>query len=125
MEDVRKSHTGYVPRQQQFNHMLDTAYDEILVKKAKSRRGQSTSSGNHLYESFRPVEYLSAKSSIMGTSPSMSEDEDEEAVQRRLTLERLHAEERGRANRLLLQSHEKSGSGTGDTDSEIGTSRVY
>ena len=126
MEDVRKSHTGYVPRQQQFNHMLDTAYDEILVKKAKSRRGQSTSSGNHLYESFRPVEYLSAKSSIMsGTSPSMSEDEDEEAVQRRLTLERLHAEERGRANRLLLQSHEKSGSGTGDTDSEIGNLLLF
>ena len=53
MEDVRKSNTAYVPRQQQFNHMLDTAYDEILVKKAKSRRGQSTSSGNNLYESFR------------------------------------------------------------------------
>ena len=53
MEDVRKPQTAYVPRQQQFNHMLDTAYDEILVKKAKSRRGQSTSSGNNLYESFR------------------------------------------------------------------------
>ena len=49
----------------------------------------------------------------------MSEDEDEEAVQRRLTLERLHAEERGRANRLLLQTHDKSGSGL-DSDSEIG-----
>ena len=53
MEDVRKSKNAYVPRQQKFNHMLDTAYDEILVKKAKSRRGQSTSSGNNLYESFR------------------------------------------------------------------------
>ena len=29
---------------------------------------------------------------------------------------RLHAEERGRANRLLLQSHDKSG--TPDSDSE-------
>ena len=58
MEDVRKSGTGYVPRQQQFNHMLDTAYDEILVKKAKSRRGQSTSSGNNLYESFRYLIHL-------------------------------------------------------------------
>ena len=38
---------------------------------------------------FRPVEYLSAKSSVVtGTSPSMSEDEDEEAAQRRMTLER-------------------------------------
>ena len=37
----------------------------------------------------RPVEYLSAKSSVVtGTSPSMSEDEDEEAAQRRMTLER-------------------------------------
>ena len=55
----------------------------------------------------------------MGT-PSASEDEDEEAMQRRMTLERLHAEERGRANKLLLQSYDKSGNGNeSDSDHEF------
>lgn len=122
MEDVRRSGSTYVPRTQKFNHMLDTAYDEILVRKAKDK-GRRYSPGNHqLYESFRPVEFLSSnsKSSTLGT-PSASDEEDEEAIQRRLTLERLHAEERGRANKLLLQNHDKSGE---ESDSEVITERT-
>ena len=69
-EDVRRS-GSYVPRNQKFNHMLDTAYDDILVKKAREKN-RGLSGGTHqLYESFRPVDFYSSKSS-MTSEPSVS-----------------------------------------------------
>ncbi len=114
MEDVRRPGT-YVPRNQKFNHMLDTAYNEICIKKARAKGNRKSSSGNHLYESFRPVEFLSGSHRTTGGgggstsagSQSASDTEDEEALQRRMTLEKLHAEERGRANKLLLETYDK------------------
>lgn len=85
--------------------MLDTAYDEIRTKKAKGMlKPRPNQAGNHLYESFRPVEFISAKTS----EASASDTEDEEAVQRRMTLERLHAEERAKSNQLLLGKYNKN-----------------
>ena len=69
-EDVRRS-GSYVPRNQKFNHMLDTAYDDILIKKAREKT-RGLSGGTHqLYESFRPVDFFSSKSS-MTSEPSVS-----------------------------------------------------
>ena len=90
---------SYVPRNQKFNHLLDTAYQDILVKKTKDQsRGHSRAS-HALYESFRPLDLMSGP---------VSDDEllDEEALERKMALERLHAEERGRANQLILQKIE-------------------
>lgn len=120
MEDVRKP-GAYVPRGQKFNHMLDTAYDEITMKKVQGNKkgGGRYPGGNagHLYESFRPVEFLSPKH----LTPSASDTEDEETVQRRKTLERLHAEERGRANQLLLQKATPTASALEESDSDLNT----
>ena len=69
-----------------------------MVKKTKDQsRGQSRAS-HALYESFRPMDLMSGNVS--------EEDLDEEALERKLALERLHAEERGRANQLILQKIE-------------------
>lgn len=93
--------------------MLDTAYDEITMKKVQNKKGGRFPSQGHLYESFRPVEFLSPKQ----LTPSASDTEDEETAQRRKTLERLHAEERGRANKLLLQKYDKDQ----ESDSDLNT----
>ena len=71
VEDVRRSGQSYVPRNQKFNHMLDTAYDDILIKKAREKARGLSGGTNQLYESFRPVDFYSGKSSSM-TSPSVS-----------------------------------------------------
>ena len=54
VEEIRPKTGGYVPRQQKFNHLLDTTYDEILTKKAQDKIHRP-SPGNHLFESFRQV----------------------------------------------------------------------
>ena len=57
--EVDRRGESYVPRGQKFNHLLDTAYQEILVKKTKdTSRGQSRAS-HALYESFRPMDLMS------------------------------------------------------------------
>ena len=69
------------------------------MKKTKDQsRGHSRAS-HALYESFRPLDLMSGP---------VSDDEllDEEALERKMALERLHAEERGRANQLILQKIE-------------------
>ena len=117
--EVDRRGESYVPRGQKFNHLLDTAYQEILVKKTKdTSRGQSRAS-HALYESFRPMDLMSGtgmkifslfadhfwkKFSLFFFLISVSDDDiDEEALERKLAMERLHAEERGRANQLILQ----------------------
>ena len=90
---------SYVPRNQKFNHLLDTAYQDILVKKTKDQSRGPSRASHALYESFRPLDLMSGP---------VSDDEllDEEALERKMALERLHAEERGRANQLILQKIE-------------------
>lgn len=114
VDDVRQRpyKDCYVPRNQRFTHLLDTAYDDILAKKAADRDREVSMGTHQLFESFRPMDLLSPRrqmgsSSIgTGTPASVISDEEEvEIMQRRATLERLHAEERGRGNQLILPKY--------------------